>query len=63
MAHAQIETNYRKFFPWIVLFCDDLNRRCLDANNGVDEIVEKQRPIAIKHGVSFGDLCVSLIVR
>ncbi|KAH8101633.1 manganese peroxidase 1 [Cristinia sonorae] len=25
------------------------------ANNGVDEIVEAQRPIAIKHGVSFGD--------
>nr|AFR44748.1 manganese peroxidase 3 [Volvariella volvacea] len=25
------------------------------ANNGVDEIVEAQRPFAIKHGVSFGD--------
>ncbi|KAF8656124.1 hypothetical protein AX16_002762 [Volvariella volvacea WC 439] len=25
------------------------------ANNGVDEIVEEQRPFAIKHGVSFGD--------
>ncbi|KAJ7917467.1 fungal versatile peroxidase from pleurotus Eryngii [Mycena leptocephala] len=25
------------------------------ANNGVDEIIELQRPIAIKHGVSFGD--------
>lgn len=29
-----------------------------DANNGVDEIVEAQRPFAIKHGVSFGDLYV-----
>ena len=27
-----------------------------DANDGVDEIVEEQRPFAIKHGVSFGDL-------
>ncbi|KAF5354502.1 hypothetical protein D9758_012405 [Tetrapyrgos nigripes] len=25
------------------------------ANNGVDDIVELQRPLAIKHGVSFGD--------
>jgi len=25
------------------------------ANNGVDEIVEEQRPIAIRHNVSFGD--------
>ncbi|CAL1697225.1 unnamed protein product [Somion occarium] len=25
------------------------------ANNGVDDIIEQQRPIAIKHGVSFGD--------
>lgn len=30
----------------------------IDANNGVDEIVEEQRPIAIRHGVSFGDLYV-----
>ena len=29
-----------------------------DANNGVDEIVEEQRPFAVKHQVSFGDLCV-----
>lgn len=28
----------------------------LDANDGVDEIVEEQRPFALKHGVSFGDL-------
>ena len=26
-----------------------------DANNGVDEIVEEQRPFALKHKVSFGD--------
>ncbi|RDB18166.1 Versatile peroxidase VPL2 [Hypsizygus marmoreus] len=25
------------------------------ANNGIDEIVDAQRPFAIKHGVSFGD--------
>ncbi|KAJ7144200.1 manganese peroxidase isozyme precursor [Mycena epipterygia] len=25
------------------------------ANNGVDEIIEKQRPFALKHNVSFGD--------
>ncbi|TCD65889.1 hypothetical protein EIP91_002049 [Steccherinum ochraceum] len=25
------------------------------ANNGVDEIIEEQRPIAIRHNVSFGD--------
>ena len=25
------------------------------ANNGVDDIVEQQKPIAIKHQVSFGD--------
>ncbi|KAK7688317.1 Manganese peroxidase 3 [Cerrena zonata] len=25
------------------------------ANDGVDEIVEEQRPFALKHGVSFGD--------
>ena len=30
------------------------------ANVGVDEIVEKLRPIAIKHGVSFGDLYVAI---
>lgn len=28
------------------------------ANNGVDEIIEKLRPLAIKHNVSFGDLYV-----
>ncbi len=28
------------------------------ANNGVDEIVEALRPLAIKHNVSFGDLYV-----
>lgn len=26
------------------------------ANTGVDEIVEEQRPFAIKHNVTFGDL-------
>ena len=31
----------------------------VDANNGVDEIVEEQRPFAIKHKVSFADLYVS----
>ncbi|KAK7688353.1 hypothetical protein QCA50_008725 [Cerrena zonata] len=25
------------------------------ANNGVDDVIEQQRPLAIKHGVSFGD--------
>lgn len=28
------------------------------ANVGVDEIVEEQRPFALKHNVSFGDLLV-----
>ena len=27
-----------------------------DANGGIDDIVEAQRPFALKHGVSFGDL-------
>ena len=27
-----------------------------DANNGIDDIVEAQRPFASAHGVSFGDL-------
>jgi len=31
------------------------------ANNGVDDIVDVQRPFAIKHQVSFGDLCVFTI--
>ena len=26
-----------------------------EASNGLDEIVEEQRPIAIRHNVSFGD--------
>jgi manganese peroxidase len=26
------------------------------ANDGTDDIIEKQRPLALKHGVSFGDL-------
>lgn len=26
------------------------------ANIGVDEIIEEQRPIALRHDVSFGDL-------
>ena len=30
----------------------------IDANNGVDEIIEEQRPFAIKHKVSFADLYV-----
>ncbi len=29
-----------------------------DANGGIDDIVEAQRPFALAHGVSFGDLCV-----
>lgn len=28
------------------------------ANIGVDEIVEEQRPVALRHPVSFGDLLV-----
>ena len=28
------------------------------ANNGLDEIIEEQRPFALKHNVSFGDLYV-----
>ncbi len=28
------------------------------ASIGMDEIVEEQRPFALKHKVSFGDLCV-----
>lgn len=35
----------------------------LAANLGTDDIVEQQRPLAIKHGVSFGDLYVVLIVE
>ena len=27
-----------------------------DASIGLDEIVEEQRPIALRHNVSFGDL-------
>ena len=30
------------------------------ANLGLDDIIEAQRPFAIKHNVSFGDLCVHL---
>ncbi len=30
------------------------------ANNGLDDIIEAQRPFAIKHNVSFGDLYVHL---
>ena len=29
------------------------------ANGGLDEIIEMYRPIAIKRGVSFGDLYVT----
>ena len=32
------------------------------ANNGIDEIVETLRPLAIKHGVSFGDLYVGTLI-
>ena len=27
-----------------------------EASNGLDEIVEEQRPFALSHNVSFGDL-------
>lgn len=33
------------------------------ANNGVDEIVEEQRPFALKHNVSFGDLFVTSFIH
>ena len=29
-------------------------------NNGLDDIIEFQRPFAIKHNVSFGDLYVDI---
>ena len=31
------------------------------ANNGLDEIIEAQRPFALKHNVSFGDLYVAFL--
>ena len=31
------------------------------ANIGVDEIVEEQRPFALRHNVSFGDLSVQTV--
>ena len=30
-------------------------------NNGLDEIIEAQRPFALKHKVSFGDLYVPFL--
>lgn len=57
MAFAEIETNFRKPSP-IKLKDPSWAESDLDANNGVDEIVEAQRPFALKHHVSFGDLYV-----
>ena len=55
MAFSEIETNFRTYFLTIVRSPNVLSCSA-DANDGVDEIVEEQRPFAIKHGVSFGDL-------
>ena len=53
MAFADIETNFRKhFFARTVAGSHDIS----DANNGIDDIVETQRPFAISHQVSFADL-------
>ena len=54
MAFSQIETNFR--MSTILSFRKNLFTHLPDANNGVDEIVETQRPFALKHQVSFGDL-------
>jgi manganese peroxidase len=62
MAFAQIETNFRTHhiaMSSVVVVLTDLT----DANIGVDEIVETQRPFALKHNVSFGDLYAYYTVR
>ena len=57
MAFSEIETNFRAYFPSLTIVRSPSVLTCsADANDGVDEIVEEQRPFAIKHGVSFGDL-------
>ena len=38
------------------LYNDNITNPIPDANIGVDEIVEAQRPFALKHNVTFGDL-------
>ena len=52
---AQIETNFRES---VALFYSELpfDHGPPDANIGVDGIVETQRPFALRHNVSFGDL-------
>ncbi|KAF8884501.1 manganese peroxidase 1 [Infundibulicybe gibba] len=53
MAHAEIETNFRELKYLTQIYHIIIHSP--DANNGVDDIVEAQRPFAIKHKVSFGD--------
>ena len=40
----------------VLVHFDVLTNSFADANGGIDDIVEAQRPFALKHGVSFGDL-------
>ena len=40
----------------VLVHFDVLTNSLADANGGIDDIVEAQRPFALKHGVSFGDL-------
>ena len=56
MAFSDIETNFRESIQTTFYYQKETDPFCSDANTGVDEIVEAQRPFALKHGVSFGDL-------
>ena len=59
MHFSEIETNFRKSTDSDLSLYLSRHVMFVDANNGVDEIVEEQRPFAIKHKVSFADLYVS----
>ncbi|KAI0061053.1 manganese peroxidase isozyme precursor [Artomyces pyxidatus] len=53
MAFSEIETNFRQCLDFTSSQPDEFF--FTDANIGVDEIVEAQRPFALKHNVTFGD--------
>ena len=56
MKFASIETAFRES---CCSYASIIAHDSSDANVGVDEIVEEQRPFALRHPVSFGDLYVA----
>lgn len=59
MRFAEVELAYGRF---VAVMKHSINLiHALEGNVGLDEIVYEQRAIALKHGVSFGDMCVAVL--